>query len=299
MSTFVNTVDVIGDKVLTRSILTNTITEILDDKVANVGRGTFYECDQLITVDFPSATRVDSQAFYSCENLVTANIPQTSNIGGNAFFSCEKLVAADFPEAESVGSYAFQNCLSLKSANIPKATTIGDSAFYGCKALETVTALAVTQLAGRAFYECQSLTTLSFPAATKTTGYNAFYNCEALTVITMPSLTSLYGSEFSSCNNLKMADLGLVEKLPLNVFSYCSKLDTLILRKTDGICTLPGNYLNETSLRKDTSYIYVPAALVDTYKSATNWSAYAERFRALEDYTVDSTTTGALDESKI
>lgn len=39
--------------------------------------------------------------------------------------------------------------------------------------------------------------------------------------------------------------------------------------------------------------------LVDTYKADTNWSTYAAQFRALEDYTVDGTITGELDESKI
>ena len=46
-------------------------------------------------------------------------------------------------------------------------------------------------------------------------------------------------------------------------------------------------------------YIYVPRAMVDTLKSATNWSTYATQIRALEDYTVDGTITGELDESKI
>ena len=46
-------------------------------------------------------------------------------------------------------------------------------------------------------------------------------------------------------------------------------------------------------------YIYVPAALVDSYKVATNWSTYAAQFRALEDYTVDGTTMGELDPNKI
>ena len=46
-------------------------------------------------------------------------------------------------------------------------------------------------------------------------------------------------------------------------------------------------------------YIYVPKSLIDDYKVATNWATFADRFRALEDYTVDGTTTGELDESKI
>jgi hypothetical protein len=46
-------------------------------------------------------------------------------------------------------------------------------------------------------------------------------------------------------------------------------------------------------------YIYVPRDMVDTLKSATNWSTYADQIRALEDYTIDGTTTGDLDESKV
>ena len=52
-------------------------------------------------------------------------------------------------------------------------------------------------------------------------------------------------------------------------------------------------------------YIYVPRALLsDTdetkdYRRATNWSTFATQFRALEDYTVDGTTTGELDPNKI
>lgn len=48
-----------------------------------------------------------------------------------------------------------------------------------------------------------------------------------------------------------------------------------------------------------TGYIYVPAASVDVYKNVGGWKAYAAQFRALEDYTVDGTITGELDESKI
>jgi hypothetical protein len=41
-------------------------------------------------------------------------------------------------------------------------------------------------------------------------------------------------------------------------------------------------------------YIYVPRANVEELKSATGWSAFGDQIRALEDYTVDGTTTGAL-----
>ena len=33
-----------------------------------------------------------------------------------------------------------------------------------------------------------------------------------------------------------------------------------------------------------TGYIYVPRALVNSYKAATNWSTFASQIRAIEDY---------------
>ena len=39
-----------------------------------------------------------------------------------------------------------------------------------------------------------------------------------------------------------------------------------------------------TKLNAGTGYIYVPAAMVDAYKAATNWAKYADQIRAIEDY---------------
>ena len=44
------------------------------------------------------------------------------------------------------------------------------------------------------------------------------------------------------------------------------------------------NSLGGTLIASGTGYIYVPKALVDSYKSATNWTTYASQIRAIEDY---------------
>ena len=41
---------------------------------------------------------------------------------------------------------------------------------------------------------------------------------------------------------------------------------------------------NMSPIASGTGYIYVPAALVDSYKAASNWSTYANQIRAIEDY---------------
>ena len=122
----------------------------------------------------------------------------------------------------------------------------------------------------------------------------------SITEIADNHITSIGTLAFHSCSNLTTVDFPLVTSIGSNAFYNCSKLATLILRDTEEVCTLNGtNAFNSTKIASGTGYIYVPAALIDSYKAASNWSTYAAQFRALEDYTVDGTTTGALDEAKI
>ena len=82
----------------------------------------------------------------------------------------------------------------------------------------------------------------------------------------------------------------------------CTSLTTLVIRASNMVAA--GNdalsaMLKNTPIANGKGYIYVPASLVEAYKSAENWSSVAASFRALEDYTVDGTVTGELAESKI
>jgi hypothetical protein len=84
-----------------------------------------------------------------------------------------------------------------------------------------------------------------------------------------------------------------------NAFNGCSYLIALTLNGNAVVSLANTSALNSTPIKNGTGYIYVPKALVEDYKGATNWTTYANQFRALEDYTVDGTITGKLDESKI
>ena len=45
-----------------------------------------------------------------------------------------------------------------------------------------------------------------------------------------------------------------------------------------------GSQLYNSKIEKGAGYIYVPSALVDAYKADSKWNAYANQFRAIEDY---------------
>ena len=138
---------------------------------------------------------------------------------------------------------------------------------------------------------------------TTTIGKGAFYNMKSLTkvVFTKATATQVIGDmgAFMGCENLNYADFHAKVSFEKYSFRNCWALQTLILRSGQ-MCTAKTYVLSTNDSAKPVSpYIYVPAALVDSYKAALNWSDYANQFRALEDYTVDGTITGELDETKI
>lgn len=136
----------------------------------------------------------------------------------------------------------------------------------------------------RAFSHCTLLASVDLPEVT-TVGQHGFNSCYKLERVEFPKLTTLLpGDNFTYCSRLTYADLGLVTNLPGWSLANTA-LETVILRKSDKICTLQvTNALSGTPIAKGTGYVYVPKALVDSYKSATNWSTYANQIRAIEDY---------------
>lgn len=134
----------------------------------------------------------------------------------------------------------------------------------------------------------------------KAIGAYAFRQCTSLTSVIFPAATSVAYNAFYGCSKLSSVDLPSAENIGSNAFSECRALKTLILRKSDTICTLSSTgAFNSTPINSGIGHIYVPSALIETYKTATNWYTFAARFRALEDYTVDGTITGDLDPNKI
>ena len=130
-------------------------------------------------------------------------------------------------------------------------------------------------------------------------GSSAFHGCSALTTVDFPAVINIKDEAFYSCSELTIADFQVATNIGDYAFYICYKLTSLILR-SETMATLNGSSaFASTPIASGTGYIYVPSSLIDSYKTASNWSTYAAQFRALEDYTVDGTTTGALDESKI
>ena len=172
-------------------------------------------------------------------------------------------------------------------------TSLGEDAFNSCKKLTSVNLPALTSVGYSAFSNCSALVDVNLPLV-KNTLYMAFDGCKSLANITLPSCPKLDYIAFRGCTSLATVDLHVTNELWGNPFQHCTSLDKLVLRN-NAVCSLNSPAFEDTPIEAGSGYIFVPASLVDSYKTATNWSAYANQIRAIEDYTVDGTVTGELD----
>lgn len=244
------------------ALIDRTITEISNDSIEKIG----------------------DHIFRGCEKLKRAEFSQATSIGAYAFDSCEALIVVDFQVATTINAYAFYSCTALREANFPAALSISDNAFNNCIALTTANFPVVDEIGTKSFTLCKKLKTVNFPVATSI-GQQAFKQCIELTTVNFPRVETIWGSAFAQCTELTTADFSMVASIERQVFYNCQKLTALILRKSDSVCTLSGiDAFTSTPIDSKTGYIYVPAALIDSYKTATNWTKYTDQFRAIEDY---------------
>lgn len=166
------------------------------------------------------------------------------------------------------------------------------------KTLTTYTNERPVTIGNRLFSYCYDLQEVNLPRCVATKEY-AFVYCTKLPKLVLPAAVELGVYCFQSCTQLEWVDLGVAQNLPSNLFTNTA-ISTLILRRADQITTNGSTAVfNNTPMSRGEGWIYVPRALLEDYRAASNWTVYADQFRALEDYTVDGTITGELDESKI
>lgn len=185
-------------------------------------------------------------------------------------------------EVTKVSAYIFQNSTQLTAVYFPNATSVQERAFDGCNALTEIDFSSAKTLGEYAFNN-SGATVMAFPSATSVATYT-FGNIKKTTNLILPKLATIPQSAFRQSTGIVKIDLGVCTSIANYAFYGCSSLVTLIIR-TPSVCTLAGTAaFTSTKIASGTGYIYVPSALVDSYKAATNWSTYATKIRAIEDY---------------
>lgn len=117
-----------------------------------------------------------------------------------------------------------------------------------------------------------------------TVGEFTFNDKPALTTARFAVATSIGNGSFGESKALTKVDLPMVTSMGTSALNGCTNLTTLILRSGTVVPLRNIYVINASAITNGNGYVYVPRALVDTYKAASNWSNYAAQFRAIEDY---------------
>ena len=223
-----------------------------------------------------NATLVAQNVFYSNRTLQKIHLPIATEIAESAFYYTRALTEVYAPEVLTIGRYAFMDSV-LQKAEIPKATHLENGVFHRCSNLSSISCNNVIYM-----------------------GNSAFTNT-ALTDVYAPKALQLADNALANNPSLQYIEVGpLTNKnyVYRNTFLNCPSLTALVIRATKLITLENVNAFEGTPIASGTGYIYIPSALIPNFQTATNWSTFANQFRALEDYTVDGTVTGEFDRSK-
>lgn len=268
----------------------NILFATIGSCVETIKGSSFNGSSAMTSVNIPnSVTKIESQAFRYCYSLTSVTIPNSVvNWEGLTFNNCTGLTTVNLPNnIATIPSYAFQFCTSLSAITIPNNfTEIGLSAFETCRSLTSVTIPnGLTTIGDNAFNQCNSLTNVTIPNSVTSIGSRAFTACSGLTSITLPnSITEIKYHTFWGCLNISNSITipNTVTSIEEGAFAGCVNISSITINNTTpptlGSDVFGTCYFDQ---QEPTYPIYVPAASVNAYKTATNWSSYANRILAI------------------
>ena len=135
-----------------------------------------------------------------------------------------------------------------------------------------------------AFYEQANLQKIIFNNIVSL-NEQAFYNCPNLKEVYLPDTYNgkVHFNCFYGCSSLEVLDLKKTSYIAYGSMENCTSLKAIILRKTDTVCILDtSTFIKNTPIEKGEGYIYVPNALLNSYKTATNWATHADKIISIE-----------------
>lgn len=198
----------------------------------------------ITSVSDENATSVRKYCFYECKKIQEVYLPNVTTIGPTAFKSCEMLSKINIQNVETLDINALAGCYRITELYLPKAITIDHYACNGISQLKKVTLGNVRKI-----------------------GRNAFennINCEEIDI----SLNENVGGDASD---------GIYN----NAFYRNEKLSKLTIRGAALIELEGPSAFAGTAIAYRTGKIYVDPSMVETYKTATNWSNYSYAIEAI------------------
>ena len=253
---------------------------------------------------FTNVTSIRGPFFSGCTSLVSIDFSNIKYIingaSGLAMASCTSLVNLGNFKPISLGQYnfmhlngGFNGCTSLESVNLTEIQCLANNTFSGCTNLKYISggqqnfALSTLEYIGeQPFKNCniQDLTELNCPLLKGTVSNSqnqlkvaAFSNIKCLTKVTnLGLITHINNAEswangvFEGCSNLTEVTLpASLVSIGKGAFRNCNSITKLTC-----LATTPPTINNDQGFIPTTAQVYVPAASVSAYQSASVWSDY-------------------------
>lgn len=258
----------INNEVSTQKSLISQIKTALQGKVSDSGGSTPTQ-EKTVEITENGTVEITPDEGYALSK-VTANVDVPSNVD------------------ESTNTEWFANLITndaVEVYNDKAKDTLAAYAFYEKDGVTRIELPNIEYLKERCFYGCANLETLLLPSLVGYTYQYMASGCSKLVDVDIHGTSYVSSYTFQNCTSLKKVDLHRVGTIATYAFTGSTKFETLIIR-TDSVPTLGGtNAFQNTKIKSGgTGYIYVKSALIDEFKTSTNWSTFENQFRAIEDY---------------
>jgi hypothetical protein len=301
--TIPSSVTTIGDCAFYRCPNLVTLNFESDGQLTTIGEQAFYCCG-LISITIPSSiTTIGCGAFACCNSLVSievdeANLYYKNDNAKEVLLSKDGTTLVQYAIGNTdecytvsstvtiIGDYAFDGSglIMINFEENSQLRTIGESAFASCHHLTTINFeedSQLTTIGSKAFYCCNNLTSITIPSSAITIGNSAFECCDSLTTVNFESdskLTTIGSSAFEYCNSLISITIpSSVTVINWGVFYSCDSLENITLN-SENLIAYSNLILYDCSKLQA---IYVPSDLLNEYKIASGWSAFADLFVAI------------------
>ena len=270
------------------------LAEVSFPKLVSLAMATFSSCSKLTSIYFPELVYTNEAAFSACYNITDINCPNLLWVSNGFVANCSSLANLYCPNLLNIsGTLAnqyIQPMNYLLNLDLPNFMILYGSTFANLNSVSSIRLFNVYFSSGSSiFRNCYNLENLSISFGYGTIYQTTFQSCYKLPIISFP-LACLAGaaSVFYNCSALSQVTIGLsYGGIGQSAFYSCSSLESLfLLTASTSVPQLQANAFNNTPM-SDSSYlgrfgsIYVPSAMVASFKAATNWIAYSNRITAL------------------
>lgn len=210
----------------------------------DIGQNDYYFNE--VNVKMPNCLKIGERAFYRSSCLHEIYFPKVKEIEQDAFHSTF-MKRIDLPDCIKIGNNVFWSCYYVEEINLPKVKELGDAVF---------------QYTG----EYRGLSNISLPSMTYFN--NSCFNGSVFqnALFSNENITQMGGNYYF---HAPFCDSERIKRIIIPKCTTVPKLGSV-----DGLVG------NNATLKAQVT-IYVPRAMVEQYKAATNWSAF--NIAAIED----------------